>query len=203
MDGLQLLNQLAKESIKLVFFDPQYRGILDKQKYGNEGKGKLMERCKLPQMSDTLISEFLKEIERVLKPSGHLMFWVDKFILCNNIKELVKGTTLQLVDLITWDKGKIGLGYRTRRRCEYLVIFQKPPMRTKGVWVLHDIPDVWTERITDKNHTHAKPIGLQERLIEAVTKEDDVIVDPTAGGYSVLTSANEVGRHFLGCDLLD
>jgi len=40
MDGLKLLEKLETDSIPLVFFDPQYRTILDKQNYGNEGKGR-------------------------------------------------------------------------------------------------------------------------------------------------------------------
>ena len=96
------------------------------------------------------------------------------------------------------------MGYRSRRFGEHLIIFQKPPKRAKGVWHIHDIPDVWTEKIEngERNHTHAKPIGLQKRLIEAVTNEGDMVVDPTAGGYSVLTAALEVDRHFLGCYIL-
>lgn len=66
---------------------------------------------------------------------------------------------------------------------------------------MHDLPDVWHEAITDRNHIHAKPIGLQKRLTEAVTCVGDVVVDPTAGGYSVLRSAREMGRRFLGCDV--
>ncbi|MGE0635807.1 MAG: site-specific DNA-methyltransferase [Bacteroidia bacterium] len=200
MDGLKFLKQLTQESIKLVFFDPQYQGSLGKLKYGRNCRQKA--RRKLPQMSDALITEFLKEIERVLKPSGHLMFWIDKYILCNDIKELMHGINLQLVDLITWHKGKMGMGYRTRRTCEYLVIFQKSPLRAKGIWKFHNVPDVWSEKIMGKNHTHAKPIGLQKRLIETVTNASDIVVDPTAGGYSVLTAANEVKRNFLGCDIL-
>lgn len=37
MDGLQLLGLICDHSLKVVFFDPQYRGVLDKLKYGNEG----------------------------------------------------------------------------------------------------------------------------------------------------------------------
>jgi site-specific DNA-methyltransferase (adenine-specific) len=96
------------------------------------------------------------------------------------------------------------MGYRTRRFSEHLIIFQKPPKRAKGVWRIHDIPDVWTEKIMngERNHTHAKPINLQKRLIEAVTNKGDIVVDPAAGGYSVMKSALAVGRHFLGCDIL-
>jgi site-specific DNA-methyltransferase (adenine-specific) len=43
---------------------------------------------------------------------------------------------------------------------------------------------------------------LQERLIQAVTNPGDIVVDPAAGGYSVLKAARNTERRFLGCDLL-
>lgn len=203
MDGLALLNKLKDDSIPLVFFDPQYRSVLDKQAYGNEGTGRQRSRSELPQMPDKMIRAFLDEIERVLLPSGHLMLWVDKFIVCSGIHALLEGSALQLVDMITWNKGRMGMGYRTRRYSEYLVIFQKPPVRAKGVWRLHDIPDVWTEKIEngDRNHAHAKPVELQMRLIKAVTNRGDVVVDPAAGGYSAMKAALATGRHFAGSDI--
>jgi len=204
MDGLKLLKLLPKESVPLVFFDPQYRSILEKQKYGNEGEGRGKERAELPQMSNALIKKFLNEIERVLIPSGHLMLWVDKFIVVMGVHLFLEGSGLQLVDMITWNKKRMGMGYRSRRHSEHLVILQKLPVRAKGVWRMHDIPDVWDEKIEngDKNHAHTKPLGLQEKLIKAVTNVGDIIVDPAAGGYSVLKAAKETGRHFLGCDIL-
>jgi site-specific DNA-methyltransferase (adenine-specific) len=204
MDGLRLLAKISAGTIPLVFFDPQYRAILDKQKYGNEGKNRGKERASLPQMSPGLIVEFIKEIERILIPSGHLMLWVDKFIIGEGVTALLEGSQLQVVDLITWNKQRMGMGYRTRRFGEHLVVLQKKPLRAKGVWRLHDIPDVWSEKIEngDRNHTHAKPIELQKKLIEAVTNVGDIVVDPAAGGYSVLTAALAVDRHFLGCDLI-
>ena len=36
-DALQLLRGLTSGCTPLVFFDPQYRGVLDKLKFGNEG----------------------------------------------------------------------------------------------------------------------------------------------------------------------
>ena len=204
MDGLHLLAKLEGNSIPLVFFDHQYRTILDKQQYGNEGKSRQKARSALPQMNPTTIQQFLAEMERVLIPSGHLMLWVDKYILCSGIPAMMNGRHLQLVDMITWNKGRMGMGYRTRRYSEYLVIFQKCPIRAKGVWRVHDIPDVIIEKIapSDKTHTHTKPVGLQKRLIAAVTNVGDIVVDPAAGGYSVMRSALEMNRHFVGCDIL-
>lgn len=199
MCGLELLKKMPDKATPLVFFDPQYRSVLDKLQYGNEGE-RQKERALLPQMDNQLILDFMTEIERVLLPSGHLMLWVDKFLLVES--GYVKFDKLKTVDMIVWHKGRIGMGYRTRRCAEYLLVIQKPPIRAKGVWTLHDIPDVWTER-ADKTHPHAKPVGLIEKLIRAVTNPGDIIVDPAAGGYNVMKAALAAGRCFIGCDIAD
>ena len=80
-------------------------------------------------------------------PSGDLMLWVDKYIVCSGVHFLLGGSGLQLVDMITWNKERMGMGYRTHRYSEHLVVLQKLPVRAKGVWRVHDIPDVWTEKI--------------------------------------------------------
>ena len=200
-DGLVLISDIKDSCISAVFFDPQYRGILDKLKYGNEGKLRGKSRSSLPQMDETIIIRFINGINRVLKDSGHLFLWVDKFHLCQGVLDWFHDTNLHLVDMIVWDKGKIGMGYRTRRKSEYLIIFQKSPVKAKSCWTDHTIPDVWEEK-TEKIHPHSKPIELQKRLIAATTSEGDVILDPAAGGFSVLTACEETGRNFIGSDLV-
>lgn len=200
-DGLDLLAALDAETIPLCIFDPQYRGILDKMQYGNEGKTRGRARSSLPQMSEETIGEFIAGIAAALIPSGHLFLWIDKFHLCTGVEPWFNEFGLEIVDLITWNKAKMGMGYRTRRYGEYLVIAQKLPKRAKGVWHRHNIPDVWTEPVEDQ-YAHAKPVILQAALIEAVTDPEDVVLDPAAGSYSVLEAAHWVGRNFIGCDIV-
>jgi len=198
-DGLLLLGELRADSFPLCFFDPQYRGILDYQRYGNEGE-RQRARSEMRQMSEAEIKQFLHGIDRVLMPTGHLLFWTDKFHLCTGIRPWLGGTNLDIVDLIVWNKRRIGMGYRSRRISEYLVVMQKAPRRAKGVWALHDIPDVWDEKVISKS-PHAKPVGLQSKLIEATTNTRDVVLDPAAGSYSVLEACQRLNRRFLGCDI--
>jgi site-specific DNA-methyltransferase (adenine-specific) len=200
-DGLVLLNSIKDNCIKTAFFDPQYRGVLDKLSYGNEGKNRGKARSDLPQMSEDIIKSFIKEIDRVLVPSGHLFLWVDKFHLCQGITSWLDDTSFQIVDMIVWDKTKIGMGYRSRRRSEYLVVLQKLPIKAKAVWTDHAIPDVWAEKTT-KVHTHSKPIELQRRLIVATSSENDYILDPASGGYSVFEACKQCNRNFIGGDLV-
>jgi hypothetical protein len=50
-------------------------------------------------------------------------------------------------------------------------------------------------------HPHVKPIGLITRLIGAVTKPGELVVDPAAGSFVVMRAANQLGREFIGCDI--
>lgn len=200
-DGLKLLKDIKSDCIKLAFFDPQYRGGLDKLQYGNEGISRGKARHDLPQMPEEVIINFISELNRVISKSGHLFLWVDKFHLCQGVLEWFENTELNLVDMIVWDKDRIGMGYRSRRKSEYLIILQKSPVRVKDIWKDHSIPDVWTEK-TEKVHPHSKPIELQKRLIEAVTDKSDFVLDPASGGYSVLEACKLSERNFIGGDLI-
>ena len=201
MDGLAFLASLPADSMPAAFLDPQYRGVLDKMAYGNEGKSRERARVALPQMTEEHIAHFVAGIARCLMPSGHLFLWIDKFHLCTGIGTWLEGTSLETVDLLTWDKQRMGMGYRTRRQAEYLVVLQKLPKRAKGVWTVHNIPDVWSEKVPRGGHAHCKPVGLQAELIAAVTGAGDIVIDPAAGSFSVMEACQRTGRRFLGCDL--
>src|SRR5579862_2614372 len=127
-EGSAFLSKLPAAQFPLVFFDPQYRGVLDHQAYGNEG-ARQRARAKLEQMDDALIGGFFYEIDRILMPSGHLLLWTDKFHLCEGLAPWMEGTELAIVDLIVWNKLRMGMGYRSRRVSEYLVVLQKAPKR--------------------------------------------------------------------------
>ena len=206
-DGLKLLKTTPDNFTPLVFFDPQYREVLDHLALGNEGN-RQKARANLPSMTADTICAFGREIARVLKPSGYVMMWADKFIVCNGFAQRYfiddnGGTLLQTVDMITWDKGRIGMGHRSRRKGEYLGVLQKPPIIAKATWRRSPcIPDVWPEKIVGRVHAHQKPLGLLSAIIAATTSKGDVIGDPCAGSFAVLDAARMTRRHFLGCDIL-
>ena len=201
MDGLEFLAHLPEGKFPVAFLDPQYRGLLDKMSYGNEGRSRNRGRSSMQQMDEEKITAFVRGIDRALMPSGHLFLWMDKFHLCTGFSHWLTETKLAVVDLVTWDKGRIGMGYRTRRKSEHLVVLQKTPRRAKGVWKKHDIPDVWAETVPRGAVTHRKPVELQGALIAAVTNPGDVVIDPAAGSFSVLEACRERNRVFLGCDV--
>ena len=144
------------------------------------------------------VDQVYETLEEAMNEFGHIDDYRNEIIELQDdfslflVNEL--NTKFNLVDLIVWDKDKIGMGYRSRRKSEYLAVFQKSPVRAKDCWTLHNIPDVWTEKISKeyKNHPHSKPIELQKQLILATTKPGDIILDPAAGGFSVLTACQQL-----------
>lgn len=202
MDGVRMLRILPDQCAALAIFDPQYRAILDEMDYGNEG-ARHSARVSLPQMDERDIVAFIGQIERVLRPGGHLALWCDKFIIgrAQHIAYLAEaGWQLKPVDLIHWNTMSIRMGYRTRGSSEYLVIAQKHPTRAAGVWTDRSFSDAQMHK-RDRRHPHAKPVDLTARLIEAVTKPGDLVIDPAAGGYGTLEACQRTGREFVGCDL--
>jgi site-specific DNA-methyltransferase (adenine-specific) len=83
-----------------------------------------------------------------------------------------------------------------------LLVLQKPPIRARATWRDHSIPSRWVEKVDRKLHPHIKPIGLIKRLIGAVTQPGDLAVDPAAGSFVVMHAAHQLGRNFVGCDLM-
>jgi site-specific DNA-methyltransferase (adenine-specific) len=185
------------------FFDPQYRGVMDKLKFGNEA-ARQKERFKLPPMTGDYIDACCREALRLLMQSGYLMLWSDTFNLCE-AHHLRIADVCKVVDLLAWDNLRMGMGKRTRRQGDYLLIIQKPPI-TPSTWRDRGIRSRWSEKIDlriypRKLYPHAKPIGLIRRLIGALTKPSDLVVDPAAGSFVVMHAADALGRDFVGCDL--
>ena len=208
IDGLKLTERIPYESIDLEILDAQYRAGLDKLSFGNEGKSRMTKRSELPQMNDEMIVNFLKESARVLKPSSYLFLWVDKFTVAEGVhldwmrSSEVLLRTFSLVDKIVWYKESFGMGARSRRTNEELLVYQKLPKTTKN-WKDKGIRDTWVEKIENPRlgHPNRKPLGLTERLIQSVTNEGDLVMDRCSGSFSTFHTCMKTGRNFIGGDI--
>jgi site-specific DNA-methyltransferase (adenine-specific) len=202
-DALELLRRLPSACSPLVWFDPQFRALLDRQSYGNEGRSRQCRRAQLPTMSEEYIDSCCREIARVLTPSGYCLRWAETFAVCEGHHLRVKDI-LPCVDKIVWDNLRIGMGYRARHRGDDLLVLQRPPLRAKKTWHDHGIPNRFPEKIDPtarRIHPHIKPAGLINRLIACVTRPGDLVIDPCAGSFVVLQECQRLGRRFVGCDI--
>lgn len=201
-DGLDLLRSLDSRCAAAVFFDGQYRQGLDKLKFGNEG-ARQKGRAALPPMNDRQMRAIVTEGIRVLRSSGHLFLWVDKYAMWESSWRRWLPDTLpaKLVDGLVWDKERFGMGRRLRYQYEGVAILQKGPVRAQGIWTDHSLADIWREKADRERHAHAKPVELTKALIKTCTSRGDLVVDPAAGAFGVLEACLATGRNFIGCDL--
>lgn len=190
------MRSLPNNSVKLVFFDPQYEKV----------RQVLSLNYPLSFQPDKQISQFCQEISRVLKPSGFCLLWVNKTVLSAGrvLNWLAQASQLKIVDLLVWYKQNIlGLGSWFRSQAEFAFLLQKHPAQSK-LFTNHSFGNVWTESslpASQRKHPHQKPKKLIRTLIEATTEPGDLVVDPCAGSFIVLEVCQETKREFIGCDL--
>jgi Holliday junction resolvasome RuvABC endonuclease subunit len=150
-------------------------------------------------MSEDYIYAVCIENARVLKPSGYCMRWLDTFGLVEGHHLRIAHDCIRPVDLIAWDSMRVGMGKRSRRRGDYLVVLQKAPIKAGSTWRDHAIPSRWAEKVNRSIHPHIKPSGLITRLI-ATTEPGDLVVDPAAGRGRQNCTREDPALKILGVD---
>ena len=115
---------------------------------------------------------------------------------------------MSFVQMVIWDRGRGGLGWRYRRCYEVMLI--AVPKRGKLPWYDHS-GSIWNViRPGDhgirpmspptREHPTQKPVELFEHFIRLHTKPGDLVVDPFCGSGSSGVAAKRLGRSWLGCD---
>ena len=115
---------------------------------------------------------------------------------------------LQYVQMLIWDKGPIGMGWRYRRSYETVLV----ATRRGGRMPWYDNSDKIENIIrpgaygikkilpSKNQHPTQKPVELFELFIRLHTKPGDLVVDPFCGSGSSGVAAKKLGRSWLGCD---
>ena len=101
-DGLLLLADISSNCIPTTFFDPPVSRRIGQTLLWEQGQLRGKSRCQLTQICSNTIIQFLREINRILSPSGHCFLWVNKLHLCQGAHLGFSGTDLKIVDLIIW-----------------------------------------------------------------------------------------------------
>lgn len=68
------------------------------------------------------------------------------------------------------------------------------------VW---EIPNVKANHIEKTDHPCQFPVALVQRLVRALTRQDELVVDPFVGSGTSAVAAVLEGRNFAGCDVQD
>jgi len=76
---------------------------------------------------------------------------------------------------------------------------EMPGMPAQDVW--NDIPPINSQAKERLGYETQKPVSLLERIIQASSNEDDVVLDPFCGCGTAVVAAQKLNRRWIGIDV--
>jgi len=193
--------RVANNSVDLVLTDPPYKttkrgnsggtgGMLKNKDFVN-GNGGFIN-------NNVNISDYIYQIERVLKDGGH------GYIMCNdkNLLEFLNKITdigLKIFKTLIWSKNNCITNMYYMSSHEYIIFFRKGKAvkinncGTKSVLNFNNV--------RNKTHPSEKPVDLLETLIKNSTKKGGIVLDPFMGSGSTGVACMNTGRDFIGFEI--
>ena len=204
-DCLELMSLIPNNFVDMIFTDPPYR-TTSRGCAGNSGgmlqktinkKGKVFEHNNID------IEDYLPELYRVLKESGHCYIMTNHKNLTHFL-EVIDKSDFHFIKCLIWNKENKIMGQYYMSQFEYILFLRKG----KGVKINNcgtsDLLSIPNKKTKDKNgnnlHDTEKPIDLCKVLIENSSKKGESILDCFMGIGSCGIACKELGRKFIGIE---
>jgi site-specific DNA-methyltransferase (adenine-specific) len=208
-DALALLGKVPDCSVDLVVTDPPFAIDFRPQRNnyhrtGSRVVGGYREVAAEDYLAFT--KDWMGQVHRLLRPSGSLYV----FSGWNRLRDVLQAldeTGFSTVNHLIW---KYQFGVFTMRRyvtSHYHILFAaKDPKRYFFSKAEHYPEDVWVinrEYWTGKRKTPTKlPLALVKKILAFSSRGGDLVLDPFLGSGTVAVAAKEMGRHFLGFEIV-
>ncbi len=213
--------QLESNSVELIITNPPY-GI-EGDKHYNRNESHVIDRyVKIPSSQYPQFSEdWIKEAERVLKPSGSI-YIVSGYTNLVHILNALRKTELKEKNYLIW---KYNIGVYTKTKfvsSHYYILFytKKEKRNTFNTYVKYadyiksdqggssnysDREDVWVfnreykpSKVKNKNEL---PTQLLIKLIQYSSNEGDLVCDLFLGSFSTAKVAKGLNREAVGLEV--
>ena len=196
-DCLELMKQIDSESIDCIITDPPY-GI-DYQSARRTDKTQWK-----PKIANDKVPFvwFLKDAFRVLKENSCLICFT-RYDTENAFRQAMSWAGFTPKAQLIWDKEIHGMGdlngdFAPQHENIIFAVkgkFKFPSTRPKTI--------LRFQRVNPEKllHPNEKPIKLIESLIESLTQEGNIVLDPFIGGGSVAMACKNTKRNFIGIEL--
>jgi len=194
MDGFKEINN---QSIDLIVTDPPY--FLPASHYGVtlrlNGVKQFSRNFADLGILEHFFKDVFKEFKRTIKETGRIyifcdgqsypLFYYYLYLFCKSVRPLI------------WDKKTSINGYSWRHQHE-IIIFAEMPKAKPVPTGDGDIIRMSAVKVNERKHPTEKPVELISLLINKSSEEKDIIFDPFSGSGSILISAKQLNRNFIG-----
>ena len=205
-ESLSLMKGLKVGSIDAIITDPPYN-------ISRDNNFTTMGRAGIDfgeWDKDFDLTSWIKVAEPLLKKGGNIVIFNDWKNMTNITKSLEENG-FEIKDLIRWKKTNAMPRNRDRR---FITDYEVAVWAVKkgDKWTFnrlsetYEIPEIVggltpkSEKI-DGGHPTQKPIYVMKWLIERLTNEGDVVLDPFMGSGSTGVACKELNREFVGIEL--
>ena len=207
-DCLELLETLEKESIDALITDPPYN-IARKNNFKSMGRAGI-------DFGDwdkgfDLTSWIAVAVSRV-KKGGNVVIFTDWKSITPIVEELEKNEC-DVKDMIRIEKSNPIPRNRDRR---FITDYEVAVYGVKrgGKWTFNRLDEKYEKPLiktsvtpksqkVDNGHPTQKSLYAMEWLIERLTNEGDVVLDPFMGSGTTGVACQKLNRDFIGCELSD
>ena len=225
---LDILKSLPENSVDMIFSDPPYN--LSNGGFSvHSGRRVDVHKGDWDQSSGTdedfnFHLSWIKACRRVLKPEGTI--WISgTYHSIYQCGFALQKAGYRILNDITWykpnappnigcrcfaashetliwackeQKTKYTFNYEDMKSGSWGKDFIKKPKRQmRSVWAINTTPT--SEKMAGKHPTQ-KPLELLNRIIQASTKEGNLVLDPFTGSSSTGIAAHRLARSFIGID---
>ena len=141
------------------------------------------------------------EFERILKDNAPVFIFCDDKYYPSIYRAFYNWQSVQMV---VWDKGKIGMGKPFRKRHELIVYANRETVDYNRSEKITHYPTILNYKVVTKKekvHPAQKPTELLEDLIVGFSNENDTILDCFMGSGSTGVACKNLNRNFIGIEL--
>ena len=205
-ESLQFMKEIKYNSIDAIITDPPYN-------ISRDNNFTTMGRAGIDfgeWDKDFDLTTWIKVAEPLLKKGGNIVIF-NNWKNMTTINKTLEDNGFEVKDLIRWKKTNAMPRNRDRR---FITDYEFAVWAVKkgGKWTFNRLSDTYEIPeivcgITSKSekiqggHPTQKPIYVMKWLLERLTNEGDIVLDPFMGSGSTGVACKELNRHFIGIEL--
>lgn len=205
-DCMEVMKELADESIDLIVTDPPYRlttrgGVTT---MGGMYTTDAINSGKVFDNNDIDCEEYAPEFYRLLKNGSHC------YVMCNNVNlinmlNVFTSVGFHFIRSLVWDKCNKICGTYYMSQFEYILFFRKGvgiPINNPQTPDILSVPVKKMKAVGGGNlHDTEKPVQLMKILIENSSKVENTVLDPFMGIGATGVACKHLNREFIGCEI--
>ena len=205
-ESLQFMKEISANSVDAIITDPPYN-------ISRDNNFTTMGRAGIDfgeWDKDFDLTSWIKVAEPLLKKGGNIVIFND-WKNMTNITQSLEENGFEVKDLIRWKKTNAMPRNRDRR---FITDYEVAVWAVKkgGKWTFNRLSDTYeipeivggltpkSEKI-EGGHPTQKPIYVMKWLIERLTNEGDVVLDPFMGSGTTGVACKELNRNFIGIEI--